>query len=334
MLEVTREQILAFRRKTNALDKRLPKGKRSLRTAAWAGMQDSMPRAGLLSIHARVEGAHPLVWDDPSLIQVWGPRYQVYVVAAQDHPLFTLARLPDSGKLRERAFDLTARLERVMGEERMRDRDAAPAIGVGNAIRYATLTGRLAIRWEGARAPVVWLVPEPGISARDALLELGRRFLHVYGPSTRAAFARWAGVDAKNAVTAFAGLKPELIPVQTPLGEAFVLASDEAALREKGAKAAGVRFLPSGDAYTLALTPEERALIVPDAKQRGELWTPRVWPGALLVSGDIVGTWRRSKRSFTIDTWRKLSAPEGDAVVAEAESLPLPDPGPTVVALN
>jgi winged helix DNA-binding protein len=334
MLKVTRDQILAFRRRTNALDQRLPKGKRSLRTAAWAGMQDSMPRAALLSIHARVEGAHPLAWDDPSLIQVWGPRYQVYVVAEQDHPLFTLARLPESGKLRERAFDLTARLESVLGSERMRDRDAAPAIGVGNSIRYATLTGRLAIRWEGARAPVVWIVPEPSISARDALLELGRRFLHVYGPSTRTAFARWAGIDAKNAVTAFAELEPELIPVQTPLGEARLLASDEPAIREKGAKAAGARLLPSGDAYTLALTPEERALIVPDAKQRGALWTPRVWPGAVLVDGVIVGTWRRSKRSFTIDAWQKLPGKAREAVVAEAESLSLPDPGPTVVALS
>src|SRR5579885_2975475 len=210
MLEITREQILAFRRKTNALDRRLPKGARSLRTAAWAGMQDSMPRAALLSIHARVEGTHPLAWDDPSLVQVWGPRFQLYVVAEQDLPLFTLARLPESGRTRERAFDFADRLERALAGERMRDRDVFKELGVGNSIRYATLTGRLAIRWEGARAPVVWIVPEPATTSQEALLELARRFLHVYGPSTRAAFARWAGIDAKNARTAFADLEPEL----------------------------------------------------------------------------------------------------------------------------
>jgi len=70
VLELTREQIVAFRRHVGALDERLPPGARSLRQAAWAGLQDSMPRAALLSIHARVEGAHPAIWADKSLVQV------------------------------------------------------------------------------------------------------------------------------------------------------------------------------------------------------------------------------------------------------------------------
>ena len=59
-------------------------GSQSLRRAAWAGLQDSMPRAALLSINARVEGTGPSAWEHPSLVQVWGPRYHVYVVAARD----------------------------------------------------------------------------------------------------------------------------------------------------------------------------------------------------------------------------------------------------------
>src|SRR3954453_22705957 len=94
-LELTREQILAFRRRTGALDERLPAGARSLRIAAWAGLQDSMPRAALLSIHARVDGAHPAIWEHPSLVQVWGPRFSVFVVPARDHAIFTLGRYPD-----------------------------------------------------------------------------------------------------------------------------------------------------------------------------------------------------------------------------------------------
>ena len=332
MLEVTREQILAFRRKTNALDERLQKGKRSLRTAAWAGLQDSMPRAALLSIHARVQGATPMTWDDASLIQVWGPRYQVYVVAEQDLPLFTLARMPEAGTLRARAIDYAARLELTLAGERKRDRDVFGAMKVGNSVRYATLTGRVAIRWEGARAPLVWIVPPPEISAQKALLELGRRHLHVFGPTSAPAFATWAGIGAAAATATFENLAKELVPVRTPIGDAWLLASDEAALREPPVPTAPARFLPSGDAFWLHGTAEERALLVPTAKQRGELWTPRVWPGALLVGGEFAGTWRRSKRSFTIDAWRKLTAPEREAVVAEAESLPLPDPGPTVVA--
>jgi hypothetical protein len=331
-LKVTREQILAFRQRTNALLERLPNGKRSLRTAAWAGLQDSMPRAALLSIHARVEGAKHTAWEDPSLVQVWGPRYQVYVVAAPDLPLFTLARLPESGKTRVVAEALADKLEAALAGERMRDRDVGTALGgVGPSLRYATLTGRLAIRWEGARAPHVWIVPPPRITVRKARCELARRYLHVYGPSTAAAFAKWAGIGAKEAAQTFVELEPELLPVGAPSGDAYLLAADEEAMRAPPGSPAAARLLPSGDAYWLHTTSHERALLVPNATNRNELWTPRVWPGALLVDGDIVGIWRRAKRVVTIQAWRRLTRAERDVVAAEADSLPLPDQGATIV---
>jgi hypothetical protein len=91
--ELTRSQILAFRRQAGALDERLPRGQRSLRRAAWAGLPDSMPRAALLSIHARVAGTGPFTWQDPSLVQLWGPQFRVLVVAARDRAVFTLGTL-------------------------------------------------------------------------------------------------------------------------------------------------------------------------------------------------------------------------------------------------
>ena len=332
-LKVTRSQILAFRRRVGALDERLPAGARSLRAAAWAGLQDSMPRAAVLSIHARVQGAGPTAWDDPSLAQVWGPRYQVYVVPASDLAVFTLGRLPETGKLRAKADDLAERLHVFLAGERMRYDDAGRALGVhGNTLRYAALTGRLAIRWEGARLPTVWTVPPPKLARAEALLELARRHLHVFGPSRPEAFAKWAGIGAREGARAFDELATELVAVSTPIGDAFMLARDEATMREPAAPAAAARLLPSGDAYWLHGTSEGRALLVPDAKQRLELWTPRVWPGALLVGGEIVGTWRRAQRTMTIQLWKRLSSAARDAVVAEAESLPLPDPaGPMAI---
>jgi hypothetical protein len=49
-----------------------------------------------------------------------------------------------------------------------------------------------------------------------------------------------------------------------------------------------------------------------------------VWPGGLLVAGEIVGTWRRADQAMTIQPWRPLSGAERDGVAAEAASLPLP----------
>lgn len=84
-----------------------------------------------------------------------------------------------------------------------------------------------------------------------------------------------------------------------------------------------MRVLPSGDAYFL-LHGFDRELLVPDAANRLALWTSRVWPGAVLVAGEVVGTWRRAQANVTIQPWRRLTQAERGAVEAEAESLPLP----------
>jgi hypothetical protein len=78
----------------------------------------------------------------------------------------------------------------------------------------------------------------------------------------------------------------------------------------------------------------ERELLVPREDQRQRLWTPRVWPGALLVEGEIRGTWRRAQHTVRIDTWARLSRRARDAIEAEAKSLPLPVDRPIEVAWN
>ena len=123
-LRVTRQQILAFRRRVGALDERMPMGSQSLRRAAWAGLQDSMPRAALLSLHARVDGVESSTWEDPSLAQLWGPRYHTYVVAKRDFALFSLGRLPDNAKSRLRAERMAERLHAQLDGTRMTDREA------------------------------------------------------------------------------------------------------------------------------------------------------------------------------------------------------------------
>src|SRR5881275_1181701 len=148
-LRVTRQQILAFRRRVGALDERMPMGSGSLRRAAWAGLQDSMPRAALLSLHARVDGVEPSTWEHSSLAQLWGPRYHTYVVPKRDFALFSLGRLPDNAKSRLRAERMAERLHAHLDGTRTTDREAAGALGVGNALRYAAPTGTVAIRWDG-----------------------------------------------------------------------------------------------------------------------------------------------------------------------------------------
>jgi winged helix DNA-binding protein len=323
-LELTREQILAFRRRVGGLEDRAPKGAASLRKAAWAGLQDSMPRAALLSLHARLEGVEPSTWADRSLVQLWGPRYQTYVVAKRDFALFSLGRLPEEGKSRQRAERIAELMHAGLDGKRMTDRELGPVIGVGNAMRYAATTGTVAIRWEGARAPVVWTVPRPEIDPAEACRELARRYLHVFGPATAEGFARWAGISRPAANGAFASLQGSLLPVRSQLGDEWLLAEDEPGLRAPEPRPAPARLLPSGDAYFLFHRAVDRELLVPRPDRREQLWTSRVWPGALLVDGEIRGTWRRAQHAVRIETWGRLSRAARDAVEAEATSLPLP----------
>jgi hypothetical protein len=323
-LDLTRSRILAFRRRVGALDERLPGGERSLRRAAWAGLQDSMPRAALLSIHARVEGTEPSAWEDPSLVQLWGPRFSVFVVAACDLAVFSLGTLPDDAKGRLRAEDRAARLGTVLGGARMPCGEVGRTLGVHpNSFRYAAATGTVLIRWDGARRPTIWTVPRPEADPRDARLELARRYLHIYGPATPESFGRWAGIGPRHGTAAFGMLSGELTPVRTPIGDAWILTRDEGAFRAAPGPSAPARLLPSGDAYFL-LQGTDRDLLVPDASHRGALWTPRVWPGGLLIEGEIAGTWRRADAVMTVQPWRRLSPAERDAVAAEAQALPLP----------
>ena len=283
-----------------------------------------MPRAALLSIHARVEGAEPSTWEDPSLVQLWGPRHHAYVVAARDLPVFSLGRMPDDAAARQIAEDLAARLHAHLGGATMTYGEAGDALGEHpNRLRYAAPTGTVAIRWDGARQPTIWTLPRPDVDARDARLELARRYLHVFGPTTPEAFAEWAAIPSRRGVDAFDALGRSLTPVRTPIGDAWILTRDEPSFRAALGPPAPARLLPSGDAYYL-LWGADRELLVPDADRRAALWTSRVWPGAVLVEGEVAGTWRRAEAMVTVQPWRRLSRAARDAVEVEAGSLPLP----------
>jgi len=180
------------------------------------------------------------------------------------------------------------------------------------------------IQWDGSHQPAVWCVPAPEIEPRRARLELARRYLHIFGPATAASFAQWAGISFAAAKVTFETLARELIPTRTPVGETWILAADESASRSGRSEVpAPARLLPSGDAYFL-LWGADREILVPHPKQRAEFWTTRVWPGALLVNGEIAGVWRRSAGHVSVQVWRRLSPAEWEAVASEAAALPLP----------
>jgi hypothetical protein len=232
--------------------------------------------------------------------------------------------MPDDASGRERAESAARRLREVIGNNRIGHHDVGEQMGINpNSLRYGTVTGEIAIRWEGARQPTIWMLPRPETTPQAARAEMARRYLHVFGPTTGPRFADWAGISVRAALEAFQTIGAETMAVATPIGDGLILKADEPSVRLPAAEPAAARLLPSGDTYFL-LWGIDRELLVHDQLRRSQLWTSRVWPGAVLSNGEIVGVWRRANELLTVETWRSLSAAERAAVEGEAAAVPLP----------
>src|SRR5215207_352280 len=114
-LTVTTSQLLWHRLRANHLAERLPAGE--LATAAFAGLQDSAPRAALTSLHARVDDVGPDDWAHPSLVQTWAPRGAIFVVPEADLPVFTLGILPREPELRSAFEELASRAREALQQK-------------------------------------------------------------------------------------------------------------------------------------------------------------------------------------------------------------------------
>ncbi|HXM54262.1 MAG TPA: crosslink repair DNA glycosylase YcaQ family protein [Candidatus Dormibacteraeota bacterium] len=301
-------------------------------------MQDTVPRAGLSALHARLEGVGPSSWEDPALVQVWF-RCADYVLPAADLAVFTLGALPRDPE-RAAALDaFAAAVGEVLDGRPLPTREVVAALppvlalagqsfgrdaehALSMLLRGASVAGRYRIRWD-ARTVTVIPAERPDTDPEATRLELARRFLGWHGPATDAVFARWAGVSRRDAAETWARLAPELVPVDLEGRARQLLARDEEALA--GAQPPpGVRFLPMGD----PLWAVDRGLVgwdvvgvpAPTCDERGTAITSRLvnsLGGRILVDGRIEGAWGREQARMAIHLWRP-AAVDVDRVLAEA----------------
>lgn len=147
------------------------------------------------------------------------------------------------------------------------------------------------------------LLPTPRHRAKqveEPRLELLRAYLRVNGPTTRTTFRDWAGMDTGTVAGLWQGL--ELVKVTV---DGRRLEAPEAVL-DAVLAAEGVVLVPPHDPY---LRQVDRTLLVPDSARRREVWRALSPPGALLVDGEVAGTWRykRSAGELTVTPFEKLS---------------------------
>jgi hypothetical protein len=306
-----------YRLAVNNLSRRLAPG--SYVEAAFVGLQDTAPRDALLGLHARVAACEPSAWEHPRLSQTYSPRYAVYVLPEDDFGVFTLGRLPRDPVARQSLEDRAEHACRALASAPQ----PAPRLP---AFRDVCATGRIAVRWTTSSLQV-WERPRPTIDAETARIELCRRHLHAFGPTTPAAFAWWAGVSPRDARRSFDALADELIPVSYDGHSAWILAADQTAV-VTAEPVPGIRFLVPSD---LRLFGQDRTgLFVGPGLRRHTALHDTFHPGGLVIDGTIAGAWGRRAGRVSVRTSVPVSESVRRAIVDEAESMPIPGTAVTV----
>ena len=218
MLRVSREQAVNYRLVGQQPVQPPARPARTSRRRT-PGCRTRAPRDALMGLHARVEACEPSAWQDPGLIQTYSPRAAVYVLPADDFGVFTVGRLPRDPAGAAGLEDLAEDACRALNGQELRGHGLA-------RVAAACATGRIAIRWTTS-ALYVRERERPSIDPEEARIELCRRHVHAFGPTTPAAFAWWAGVSARDARKTFDLIAPELMPVDLAGHDAWVLAADE-----------------------------------------------------------------------------------------------------------
>jgi hypothetical protein len=161
------------------------------------------------------------------------------------------------------------------------------------------------------------LRPVPGFTAAESVpehLDVVRGYLRLHGPASRQQVAAYLDAPVKDVTAHW----PQDAVEVTVAGERrWVLAADVDRLTEGPART--TRLLGPFDPY---LQTRDRALLVPDQVRAKDLWRTLGRPGAVLVDGEVAGTWRPRKAgkrlTVQVDPWRHVPTA---ALEPEAERL-------------
>lgn len=183
--------------------------------------------------------------------------------------------------------------------------------------RIAALQGGLELQ-PGTSPPVLqrivgWEGPATIVPER---LDVVRAYLHLLGPAAPESVAGYLDAPAKDVRARW----PE-DAVKVVLGKEarWILAEDRLVLASAEVRGDVLRLVSP---YDLFLQARDRELLVPDADRRKRLWVALGRPGAVVWSGELVGTWRPrasgQRLRLAVALWAAL--PDG-ALTTQAERL-------------
>jgi len=356
VISLTWEQINAWRMKRQYLAGRAERKQRLEVVSRLTGLHAQLMSAAGLALHARVEGLQPDdveedLWQKRSLVKTWLMRGTLHLVRADELPLFSTAlnasvadfyRRPSWLKYHQvSAAEVEAILDGVretLGEKGMTREELAEKLaahagsprlrelllsGWGALLKPAALAGEICFGPNQGQNvtfvhPERWLGGWEPVDPQQAVVEVLRRYLNAYGPSSMDEFGRWWGVDPAKAKKLFKALGDEVEAVEVEGWPAWALASS---LEEMAAAQPGkcVRLLPFFDQYTIAVARHSQYLLPAAYKER--VYRTQGWIApVVLVNGRMAGVWEHEKQRTQVLVKVELFEAVSKAVKTEIEA--------------
>jgi hypothetical protein len=346
-VEVDRGRVLAYRMVAHELDR--ADRKPSDLAVLDLGVQDTPSGTARLALSARTSA--PL--DAPDLVPVWAARGAPHLHRAADLVRLALALWPGSdadatarinvGPIKEgarlgiAAFTAAAAAFRATVTAPMPRGEVSTAVSAlvpasltydckpcgarhisGALFQQAGLFGGVRLL-PGPRGGTLLGPIEgwPGVpSAAVGTSGLVAAYLRLLGPATPADVAKFLGTTVGTVRTVWPS---DLAEVQVD-GSGAWLPADRVDLLRSAPRPSYVRLIPPSDPF---LQARDRAVLVPDKARQAVLWTALGNPGAMLVDGEIAGTWRaklarKSTLDVTVTAFGSLPARVRPAVEEEA----------------
>ena len=348
-LRVGREQVLAFRAAAQSLDRRRP-ATDLVAVVGACGVQDTPPGNADVSLGARLDIDGPAAAEavaTKELVLTWSLRGAPHLFPPDDFAVFTLGARPADdtlealwGEPAHALVEVEKAMVAVIGSQPSPKGEVSAAVTASvpselapwcpsckvhhpkeSVFRAAPLLGRLVLT---STSPVLltrartWLGADAEGDLEVVRIELLRRYLPGYAPTTSGHFAEWAGITKSDSRQRWAAVADSLVEVQG-IRKGFVLEEDLDALQHPPAPT-GVRLLPAKDAFIQA---RDRDVVFPDAASRKAVFPTFGGPGVVLQEAAPVGTWRGSVKNrryeLRVAAFRRLTKATWAEIEAEAD---------------
>ena len=328
---VSWRRALAWRMARHHLVQRAAPADLALVTGEICGLHAQVLSSAELSLWARIDGlprdaVREALWTHRSLVKLWAMRGTLHLLPAAELGIWLAAfsTLPRGWGSADRAdIDaITGAVARALDGRVLTRQELADEVGRltgspeyaewlrsswGWALKSATFEGLVCFApSEGTQvrftSPASWVRdPLDRPATADALAEVGRRFLHAYGPATAGDLGHW-WVESKSGRRIF--------PMLEALGGAVVqvdvdgsgdgdgdrqpvlaLAADLPALAAARPRNVA-RLLPAFDPWVIAMARREPMI---DPRHVSRVFRQQGWVSpVILMNGRIVGVWRHT----------------------------------------